>query len=310
MINDRVAPIRGMSVKDRPWEGSLPRKPWEYPVTCAIAHRDTPEMLAGVVSLFRAQTIRPYFVIVDTGSDFDSMSTLHTLDANDDCEVHYLRSKAWRGSSCPVAAAMDLAFAICQTESLISTHTDVFLTRPDLVEHLLSLCDARTPVVGWQMSPRVEWPDDSWKNTPSHTASIYHMPSMRSLGASWNMLRAFDALHRPHGQTTGGYPDTETTLGLILEDHDITPRWEHEPDDGGRHWLCLGPEPNEPYATPWFHHVRSTGSVKIYWPNTLIAVLRDHQVNQELAAIPDRIEAWKQNQTGRSSIKTQEFSTG
>ena len=292
MINDRVAPARGLPVASRPWEGTLARKPWEYPCTAAIVHRDTPEMLEGVVSLLRAQTVRPYIVVVDTGSLEDSQPTLEALDAADDCEVHYLRSKSWRGSSCPVAAAMDLAFAVCSTEVLFGTHTDVFPTRPDLVEHVVSQCDARTPMVGWQMSPRKDWPDDSWQFTPSHTASAYHMPTMRRIGASWNLLRAFDELGQPHGQTRGGYPDTETALGLTLARHGFTRRFYTEPDDGGRHWLCLGPEPNEPYATEFFHHIRTAGSTVVYYPHELICALRMAQVHEELAAIPARLALW------------------
>ena len=292
MNNDHVAPIHGMPVQEKPWEGSLARKPWDYPVTAAIVHRDTPEMLAGVVELLRGQSMAPYILVIDTGSGPASQATLDELDAADDCEVHYLRSKGWRGSSCPVAAAMDVAFALCQTEFLFSTHTDVFPLRADMIAHVVEKCGARTPVVGWQMSPRETWPNDSWEDTPSHTASAYHMKTMRSIGGSWNMLRAFDLLHQPHGQTTGGYPDTETTLGLVLADHDITPRWEKDPDDDGRHILFLGPEPNAPYRTNWFTHIRSTGSIVVYHPKSLVSEIRFNLVRRELAAIPGRLQEW------------------
>jgi hypothetical protein len=287
--NTRVAPISGMPVDDHPWGGILRRKPWEWPATLAIVHRDTPELLAGVVSLWRAQTVRPYLLIVDTGSGPAGQAVCEQLHAADDCEVHYLRAKGWRGSSHVVGAAMDLAFSVCQTEVLLASHTDVFPTKPDLAEHLVKLCDARTPVVAWQMSPRDEWPDDCWRETPSHTASAYHLPTLRAMPASWSLIGAQEAAGLPTVQTTGGFPDTETRLGQLLARHGITRRDLGQPDDGGRHWLCLGTEPNEPYETPWFRHVRSTTSMQLYFPR---APIRPRLVARELAAIPQRLQSW------------------
>jgi hypothetical protein len=287
--NTRVAPVSGMHVDKHPWEGTLSRKPWEWPCTAAIVHRDTPAMLAGVVALLRAQTVRPYLIVIDTGSGPDSAEVLDQLDAADDCEVHHVRSKGWRSSSAVVAASMDLAFAVCQTPILFSTHTDVFPTRPDLVEYVVGQCDARTPVVGWQMSRREGWPDATWETTPSHTATAYHLPTMRAIPASWSLLGAQEAAGLATVQTTGGHPDTETRLGQLLVRHGITRRDLGQPDDGGRHWLCLGAEPNEPYETHWFRHVRSTTSMLLYFPQ---APIRPRLVARELAAIPQRLQAW------------------
>jgi hypothetical protein len=291
--NSRVAPLRFRPITERPWEGSQARKPWDWPITAAIVHRDTPAMLAGVVDLLRGQTVRPYIVIVDTGSNPDTQLVLESLHMADDCEVHYLRGKGWRGSSHVVAAGMDLAFSICQTDYLYSTHTDVFPTRPDLIATLLGHCDARTPVVGWQMSSREGWPDHAWKETPSHTATVYHMPTMRSMPASWSLLGAQEAVALGRLQTTGGYPDTESRLGQLLERHGITRRNLDGPDDGGRHWLCMGGEPNEPYTTKWFTHVRTSGSAFVYFPNDLIGAVRASQVDGELHAIPERLDSWR-----------------
>jgi CubicO group peptidase (beta-lactamase class C family) len=298
--NRRTAPLRGIPIASRPWEGLLPQKPWEWPLTAAIVHRDTPHMLAAVVDLLRAQTVRPYLLIVDTGSDTDAQRLLESLHAEDDAEVHYLRGKGWRGSSHVVAAAMDLAFAACQTDYLFATHTDCFPTRPDLISTLLAHCDERTPVVGWQMSRREGWPDAAWKETPSHTATMYHMPTMRSLPASWSMLGAQEAVALERLQTTGGYPDTESRLGQILERHGITRRNVTEPDDGGRHWLCMGGEPNEPYTTDWFAHVRTSGSAFLYFPNELIGAVRSAQVQVQIDDVPRRLAAWSESRDPES----------
>jgi hypothetical protein len=293
--NARVAPSRGVPVKDKPWEGTLARKPWDYPITAAIVHRDTSGWLAAAIDLLRAQTVRPYILVIDTGSEPEAQEELAELDQVDDVEVHYIRSKAYRGSSQPVAVAMDVAFALCQTEFLFSTHTDVFPTRPDLIETTLEPCSQRLPVVGWQMSERKGWPVELWKRTPSHTATCYHMPTMRELRVLWNMTLAAEVLGLKPGEIRGGFPDTESMLGLILAAHGITRRNYDEPDDGGRHWLCLGPEPNEPYETAYFRHYRSAGSAVVYWRNDLITALRIEQIRQEIEAIPARLEQWKMN---------------
>jgi hypothetical protein len=290
--NANVAPLAGEAAGQRPWEGRQTRKPREYRVTAAIVHRDTPDLLAGAVACLRAQTERPYILVVDMGSGEAARATLAELERGDDLEVSTIRSRSWVATSQPVTAGMDLAFTLCQTPYLYATHVDVFLKRPDYLSHLLSLCDERTPAVGWQMSPRPNWPTDEWKSTLSHTASIYHMKMMRTLGVTWNLLSAMERLGLPLENPSRSFPDTETNPSLTLNAAGITPRWVGKPDDGGRHILFLGTEPNEPYETEWFEHVRSSGIYSLYWPASEDAARRRVHAARALAAIPDRLRRW------------------
>jgi hypothetical protein len=251
------------------WEGCAPVKPWDYKVVAAVAHLDAPGPLAVVLETLRAQTVRPYLIVVDTGSLAEHRPALEAMELeSDDLEIHYLRPRGWRASSQPVAAAMDLAFAACQGEYLYATHTDVFLKRPDYLEWLLARCDAATPVVGYRMSPRPDWGNDLWRACPSHTATMYHMPTMRRERITWNMLAAMDLLGLPPGQPPGCFPDTETMVGLSLRAAGIGVRGPADPQPaaGERSVLIIGDEPNEPYEDANLVHERSYTCRSLYDP--------------------------------------------
>jgi hypothetical protein len=186
-----------------------------------------------VIATLRAQTERPYILVVDAGSLSRHDAALGALEA-DDVELVRLRPRAWRFTSEPVAVGMDMAFARCQTRYCYSTHTDVFLKRPDYLEYLVGLCRRPgTPAVGYQMSPRPASGNDWWARTLSHTATLYDMRAMRRLGASWSMLAAFERAgldpKQPHFT---GWPDTETNLGMVLHDRGVGVRWLGDPDPG------------------------------------------------------------------------------
>lgn len=252
-----IAPIRHENGRlartvERPWEGKQKRKPWDYRVSVAIAHLDTSDLLETAVGLWQSQAETPYLLIFDTGSLPRHQRVLDRLEAeHDNVEVHRIRGKAWRATSQPVAAAMDLAFAVAQTDILIGTHTDVLPKKRELAGWLVDQCDAQTPLVGWQMSPRDHWPEPLWKDMPSHSCTAYHMPTARRLGWRWNMLGAFERLGIPPAQPPHGFPDTEVMLGLLLREQ-------------GVQWKCLGPEPNATYETEWFVHLRSTTVKNLY----------------------------------------------
>jgi len=90
----------------------------------------------------------------------------------------------------------------------------------------------------------------------------------------------------------GGWPDTETNLGLILMEHGIKCREFDQQYDGYSHyWLCLGDEPNEPYDTPWFRHERSFTSQALYCPDH--AEKRREAVQKTMAETWERIARWK-----------------
>ena len=117
-------------------------RPWDYPVSVALPHYETPETLPVLLELLRLQTVRSYVLLIDTGSSWKTVRELERLRAAD-CEIHYLRARQYRHSSAPVTTALDTAWPLCRNEYLFLTHTDVFPVRRDLLAWLLSLCNAR-----------------------------------------------------------------------------------------------------------------------------------------------------------------------
>jgi hypothetical protein len=262
-----IAPIRGADWREHPWQGVIRKKPWQYNVTAAIVHLDTPDLLATVLEILRAQTERPFLHIIDSGSSEENRAKLEQMEFHaDDLEITYLRPRAWRYSSEPVAASMDCAFALCKTEYLYSTHTDVFLKRQNHIEWLLARCDEDTPAVGYQMSPRL-WTCDLWKRILSHTSTLYHMRSMRRYGVSWSMQAASEALGSIAADPLkASWPDTEVNVGLCLHRAGIGERWLDDPDPTPENpsVLMIGTEPNVPYEDDWLEHVRSTTLHNLY----------------------------------------------
>lgn len=286
-----IAPLRGDFAEpiEKPWEGSVTRKPWEWRVTAIIPHLDQFEPLKAVLATLRAQTERPYLMIIDTGSQPQTLEQVASLAA-DDCEVHFLRPHAWRYTSQPVAAAMDMAFGLCQTEFAYGTHTDVFLRRPDYIAKLVGLCGRLHPVVGYQMSPRT-WISQLWREMLSHTATLYHMPSMRELGATWNMDRALEMLGMTEVDRSTGWPDTEVALSLTLRENGIPARWldNERARFVDRCCLMIGNEENEPYFDGNLSHVRSTTVRTLYDRRRL----RTDLLQSESQAAIKNAAAWK-----------------
>src|SRR5690606_25477504 len=105
---------------------------------------------------------------------------------SEDVEVHSIRLNGCRHPSDYPAMAMDLAFSVCRTEYIFATHADVFLRRKDFIEYLLNLCNKENPAVGYELSPRSH---EDWKGMISHTASMYHMPTMDEIGFGWSLRR-------------------------------------------------------------------------------------------------------------------------
>lgn len=213
-----VAP-HGTRCRPKPWEGRSDPRPWAHRVSVCIPHLNTPEPLAMCVALLRAQTITPYIMIIDTGSTPDVCDRLEMMRSSE-CEIHYIRSHGYIHSSEPVCVALDLAHALCRTDYLYHTHSDVFVRRRDWMAWLLERCSAQCPVVGYQMTERRGTSD--WRQCVSHTATMMHMPSMREVGASWSLQRWYDMHGRPTVRTTG-WPDTESMMGVCLEEVGITP---------------------------------------------------------------------------------------
>ena len=220
--------------------------PWSYKVACAIPHFESLDTLPTVVELLRLQTERPYLLVVDTGSCSETREKLELMRAKD-VEIHYVQSHGWRHSSEPVSAAMDVAMAVCRSEYLFCTHSDVFLRRRDFIADLVG---HNTPAVGYEITDRSHVTDD-WRGMISHTATLLHMPVMRRIGAAWSIQRACEMLGIP-ADTRHGWPDTETGINLILREHGIEP-------------VLIGTEKNgERTVDDNIDHVRSLSSIRIY----------------------------------------------
>ncbi|HVS37829.1 MAG TPA: hypothetical protein VMS17_19885 [Gemmataceae bacterium] len=212
-----VAPL-GCRGRERSWEGAVGRKPWQYQITAAIPHLETPETLPVLLELLALQTVRPYVLLIDTGS---SPAVVRRLEAlrRPDVEIHYLRGHGYAHSSAPVTTAMDVAFALCRTPYLFCTHSDVFPRRRDLLEWLLGLCREEQPVVGYEMSPRPG--TNGWRNVVSHTCTLLDMRVMRRIGATWSFERYWESGEAAAQQH--GYPDTEQPFDRCLRRAGIFP---------------------------------------------------------------------------------------
>lgn len=196
-----------------------------FDLTSAIPHLDTLEPLKMVVELIRRQTVRSYIIIVDTGSPPEVCRELEQM-RGPDLEIHYVAAAGYAHASEPVAIALDMAQSRCRTRHLFHTHSDCFIRRRDLLESLLRVTNADTPVVGYRMSPR-EWLtekgiDPEWRWMVGHTALMLYMPSIHRVRACWS----FQHMHYAYGygwENIGGWPDTETGFNRALRDGGIKP---------------------------------------------------------------------------------------
>lgn len=216
-------PLRGKKVEDLPWQGICEKKPWEYKVTAVIPVIDTYDSLSICVELLRLQTVKPFILIIDTGSEPENLEKI--LDMHDeDLEVHCIRLNGTLHPSDAVCMAMDFAQSLCRTEYLFATHSDVFLMRRDFVEDLLRLCGERRgkyPVVGYEMSPRNH---DDWEGMISHTATMYHVKTLDRIGFGWSMRRLasiYDLENQAPHPDRPNWPDTEILGNYILRQNKI-----------------------------------------------------------------------------------------
>lgn len=214
--------------------------PLDYRISLCIPHLDTPEQLELGIALWRQQTVRPYLIVVDTGSPRDVCRRLELL-RGPDCEVHYLAPVKRRHPSACVAHALDLAQLVCPTTYLLHTHTDVFPRRDDFLAWMLSQASPDDPVIGWRMSPRIHGP---WEECVSHTATILHIPFCRQNCLNWNLETYLDET----GWTApwhGGWPDTESGFHWSMKRAGLSPK-------------LLGNEDNHcRNQTEWWDHTRS-----------------------------------------------------
>jgi hypothetical protein len=221
---ENLAPLRNRDPKDKPWQGSCAKKPWEYRVTAVVPVIDTHESLSLCVETLRMQTERPYIIVVDTGSQRGNIEKILEMHA-EDLEVHCIRHNGTIHPSDPVSVAMDMAQSLCRTEYMFATHSDAFLVRRDYLEWLLSMCgdedDGLFPVVGYEMSPRQH---DDWRGMVSHTATMYHIPTLDRIGFGWSMRRLASICgleSQDAHPDRPNWPDTEILGNTILRENRV-----------------------------------------------------------------------------------------
>lgn len=271
-----VAPA-GCAGIERPWFGRAAIKPWEYRVTVAIPHLETPETLPVLLDLLALQSTRPYVLIIDTGSCRATCDIIEAL-RSPTVEIHYVRAHGYAHSSAPVTVAMDVAFALCRTKYLFCTHTDVFPRRRDLLESLLLLCGPEQPAVGYEMSPREN--TQAWRNVLSHTCSMLYMPVMRMIGASWSMERYWESgKAAPQGP---GFPDTEQPLDLCLRRAGIYP-------------YIIGHDVNHArFVDANIDHARSVTGLRLYNARSEMHATAEAALEESLTEGIGRARQWRQ----------------
>ncbi len=222
----KIAPIRNISIEDKPWEGESLTKPWEYEITAVIPVLDTFESLELCVQLLRLQTIKPYIIVIDTGSTEYNFKKIEDL-RDYDLEVHAIRLNGVEHPSDFVSMAMDLGQSLCRTKYMFATHADVFLMKRNFLEELHNICgdhqenSNKYPVVGYEISPRQH---SDWEGMISHTASMYYMKILDKIGFGWSLRRLASLYDLPNYKPNPmrpSWPDTEILGNVILRQNNI-----------------------------------------------------------------------------------------
>lgn len=224
-----IAPQRVGNIlrPDQPWRGCSDRNPWSYEVNVVIPHMDTPEPLEVAVEMWRAQTIRPFITIIDTGSLTEHRGRVAALEA-EDVEVHWIRGRGWRHSSQVVSVAQDVALATCRNRYQFCTHSDVFPMADHTLEWFRDRCSFHTPLVGYEISPRDHvppgWLRDNWRGLLGHTATMMHVDTIRRHGITWDFERALACFPEELSRDNPRDFDTEVGFGLHVMAAGITPK--------------------------------------------------------------------------------------
>jgi hypothetical protein len=228
-----ISPAYGMLTTDGPWHGSNKVKAWDFEVTAVIPTINTPETLPYCIELLRLQTVKPFIMIIDTGSIDSNLAKIEAL-RDVDVEVHLIRLNGVRHPSDYPAMAMDLAFTLCRTPYLFATHADCFLRRRNLLEDMIELCKTESPAVGYELSPRAH---ADWKGMLSHTASMYDIKVMDSIGFGWSLRRLcnrYNIVDYKPDPMIPNWPDTEILGNYIMRENGITPYLIGKEDNGVR----------------------------------------------------------------------------
>lgn len=275
--NYEVSPLYGVLTEKNPWEGGCSTKPWDYKVTAVVPCINTPETLDICIELLRLQTVKPFIMIIDTGSIEVNLKKLEEF-RSEDLEVHVIRLNGTRHPSDYPAMAMDMAFSLCRTEYLFATHADCFLRKRTLLWELIELCKSKSPAVGYELSPRSH---EDWKGMISHTASMYHMPTMDKIGFGWSLRRLcnrYGIVDYKPDPNKPNWPDTEILGNYILRENKIQP-------------YLIGSEGNQCRTLDEnIDHFRSYGAAKMYSPEYFLKVSEWFNLAKKEAL--ERINKW------------------
>lgn len=282
----KLAPLRNKNVNEAPWKGSCEKKPWEYLVTAVIPVIDTYEALEICVDILRLQTLRPYILVIDTGSGEKELSKIMSMHS-EDLEVHCIRVNGTLHPSDTVCMAMDLAQSLCRTEYMFTTHSDVFLRRRDFIEDILKICGdkkGKYPVVGYEMSPRQH---DDWQGMISHTATMYHIKTLDKIGFGWSMRRLasiYGLESQEPNPERPNWPDTEILGNFLLRKHKIKTK-------------IIGKEKNfQRNIDENIDHGRSMTLGMLYSPEYYKSAI--NWFEEAKSEAKERIKEWKQNKKG------------
>lgn len=273
-----TVPVAG-DLRERPFEGTCARKPWEHEVTAVIPTLNSHERLELVVELLRLQTVRPFIVVVDTGSAPGRYDLIESMRA-EDLEVHQMRLNGVEHSSEPVAMAMDWGLARCPTRFMFCTHDDCFLMSRETLRIFRDHA-AQHVAAGHRLTRR---PHDDWNRMVGHTALMLDADWIRDHGVTWDMRRAvrrFGTARPRREEQYGNWPDTEIGLNYLLWSHGVKPYITGEEQNFARNTDGL------------IDHCRSTGSASLY--SRGYATLHADRLSQAMIDAQRRVSAWRSN---------------
>lgn len=273
----KIAPLKGNSI-EKPWEGNCNIKPWDYDVTVAIPFINTIDTLNICLELIKLQTINTFIIVIDTGSSEDLLDKVFAMRC-ENLEVHSLRLNGVMHPSDFASYAMDVAFSVCRTPYLFATHADCFLRKRNFLEYLMKMCNKKNPVVGYQMTPRSH---SDWEWMVSHTASMYHMPTMDRIGFSWSMrrlCRSFGIKDQYPDPNRPTWPDADYMGNYILRKNNIKPQFIGTEDN-----FCRNKD-------EYIDHIRAVASGRLYSED--YALESEKWVEEAIREATQRIENWK-----------------
>lgn len=272
-------PIIPIRTADPPakWQSTLQRKPWDHCITAVIPVLDHVDETIACVELLRLQTLKPYIILIDTGSLPLAFSRIEQMRA-EDLEVHAIRCHASAHPCGIIASALDLGFSLAWSRFVFTTHQDCFLRNRQFLDFLLSYMP-RYSVVGYQISPRKFV---GWERWFGHTATLFDTTDWDMIGATWSLRRAARELRIGPCQDTPdlqGNVDTETTMNLCYL-------------RSGLHTRQIGQEQNFIRTRDeWIDHPRSLTCTSLYSPD--IYEQQKKTTALALAEANERIAHWR-----------------